>query len=107
MFGFMPVWWVLGGLYLLWPVFALVLAVILLTHGRVRTPMGVTTWLVMIAIIAISATRMDRITGFFMYGLRLGFIVGALIVYLYVYNALRAGQDGSGCSGHCASSGSG
>ena len=93
MFGCMPVWWVLGGLYLLWPVFALVLAVILLTHGRVRTPMGVTVWLVMIAIILVSATRMDRLTGFFMYGLRLGFIVGALIVYLYVYNALRAGME--------------
>ena len=36
---------------------------------------------------------MDRLTGFFMYGLRLGFIVGALIVYLYVYNALRAGME--------------
>ena len=91
MFGGMPLWWALGGLYLFWPIFALVLAVILLTHGRVRTPMGMTTWVLLIAIIVVSATRMDRITGFFMYGLRLGFIVGALIVYLYVYNALRAG----------------
>jgi hypothetical protein len=50
MFGFMPLWWVLGGLYLLWPVFALVLAVILLSHGQVRSPLGVTTWLVLIAV---------------------------------------------------------
>jgi polysaccharide biosynthesis protein PslJ len=93
MFGLMPLWWAVGGLYLFWPLFALVLGVILLTRGRVLTPTGVTTWLLLIAVIVVSATRMDRVTAFFMYGLRLGFIVGALIVYLYVYNALRSGMS--------------
>jgi len=91
MFGLMPLWWAMGGLYLFWPMFALVLAVILLTHGRVATPMGVTVWLVLIAIVVVSVTRLDRVTALFMFGLRLGFMVAALIIYLYVYNALRAG----------------
>lgn len=90
-FALMPLWWVAGGLYLFWPLFALLLAAVLLTHGRVTTPTGTVTWLVLIAVILVSATRMDRITGFFMFGVRLAFIVGALLVYLYVYHALRGG----------------
>ena len=91
MFALLPLWWVLGGLYLFWPLLALVLAVVLLTHGRVVTPTGVTAWLVLIAIIAVSATRVEKFTALLMYGLRFGFIAAALIVYLYVYNAARHG----------------
>lgn len=87
----MPLWWALGGLYLFWPLFALVLPVVLLTHGRVATPTGVTVWLLLIAIVVVSITRLDRVTALFMVGLRLGFMIGALVVYVYVYNALRAG----------------
>jgi hypothetical protein len=91
MFGLMPLWWVLGGLYLFWPLLALVLAVVMLTHGRIATPMGVTAWLLLIAIVVVSVTRLDRVTALFMFGLRLGFMIGALVVYVYVYNAVRAG----------------
>ena len=34
MFGLVPLWWLLGGLYLFWGAFALVLAIVLLTRGR-------------------------------------------------------------------------
>ena len=58
MFGLMPLWWAAGALYLFWPLFALILGVVLLTRGRVATPIGVTTWLLLIAVIVVSATRM-------------------------------------------------
>jgi len=91
MFGMVPVWWLLGGLHLFWPLFAVVLAVVLLNRGQVVMPSGSALWLVLIGLIVVSATRMEKVTGLFMYGLRLGFVLAAFVVYLYVYNAVRAG----------------
>jgi hypothetical protein len=91
LFSLLPLWWAAGALYLFWPLLALVLAVVLLTRGRIAVPIPVVIWLVLIAVIAVSATRVDRLSALVMFGLRLGFIVAALIVYLYVYNAARAG----------------
>ena len=54
-------------------------------------PTGSVLWLVLIGLIVVSATRMEKATGFFMYGLRLGFVLSAFVVYLYVYNAARGG----------------
>ncbi|WP_236718013.1 O-antigen ligase family protein [Actinoplanes sp. TFC3] len=91
MFGMVPLWWALGGLYLFWPVFTVVLGVVLLSRGRIRMPTGWTLWLMMISLIVISATRLEKITSFIMYGLRLSFVVSAFLIYLYVYNAARSG----------------
>jgi hypothetical protein len=91
MFALMPVWWLLGGLYLFWPLFAALLAVLLVLRGRVALPTGALAWLVLIGLMAVSATRLPKMTGLFGVGLRLGFAVSALIVYLYVYNAARSG----------------
>src|SRR5689334_15960645 len=91
MFGMVPFWWVLGGLNLIWPVFAVVLGVVLLSRGKVRMPAGWSLWLVLIGLIVVSGTRLEKVTSVFMYGLRLGFVVVAFVVYLYVYNAARNG----------------
>jgi hypothetical protein len=93
MFGLAPVWWLLGGLHLFWPVLAAVLAALLITRGRVMLPTGSVTWLVLVALIVVSAVRMDRASGFLMYALRLAFILSAFVVYLYVYNAARSGTS--------------
>ncbi|MFJ6197535.1 O-antigen ligase family protein [Micromonospora sp. NPDC092111] len=91
MFGLMPLWWLLGGLQLCWPLFGLLLAAFLVTRGRVSLPTGATWWLALIAVVVVSATRMDRASGLFMYSLRLGFLGTAFVVYVYVYNAAREG----------------
>lgn len=91
MFGLMPIWWLLGGLYLFWPLFAAVLGILLVSRGRVVLPSGALAWLALIGIMAVSATQLPKVSGFFGFGLRLGFAVSALIVYLYVYNAARSG----------------
>ncbi|GAA2516903.1 O-antigen ligase family protein [Winogradskya humida] len=91
MFGMVPFWWVLGGLNLIWPVFSVVLGVVLLSRGKVRMPTGWSLWLVLIGLIVVSGTRLEKVTSVFMYGLRLGFVVVAFVVYLYVYNAARNG----------------
>ncbi|MEU7907580.1 O-antigen ligase family protein [Actinoplanes sp. NPDC049118] len=91
MFGLMPLWWVLGGLQLFWPFLGLLLAVVLVSRGRIGLPAGSALWLVFLAIVVVSLTRMDRASGVFMFSLRLGLLATALVVYLYVYNAARDG----------------
>ncbi|GAA3929157.1 O-antigen ligase family protein [Actinoplanes auranticolor] len=92
MFGAMPLWWVLGGLQLFWPLFGLLLAVVLVARGRISLPAGSALWLVLLALVLVSVTRLDRASGLFMFSLRLGFLATAFVVYLYVYNA---GRDGA------------
>jgi polysaccharide biosynthesis protein PslJ len=91
MFSLMPLWWVAGGFYLLWAALSLVLLIVLLVHGRLAAPPGLTIWLLFVAIVAVSATRVEKLTAVFMFGLKFSFMIAALIVYLYVYNAAREG----------------
>ncbi|MBB4760814.1 O-antigen ligase family protein [Amorphoplanes digitatis] len=91
MFGLMPLWWGLGLLHLGWPLFGLALAVVLASRGRITLPAGSAMWLVLAAVVVVSATRVESATALVMPGLRLGFLITAFIVYLYVYNAARDG----------------
>jgi polysaccharide biosynthesis protein PslJ len=91
MFGLMPLWWVLGGASLFWPVLGLMLGVVLLSRGRLLLPTGWALWLGLLGLMVLSVVRLDKVTSLFMWGLRFGFALAAFIVYLYVYNAARAG----------------
>ncbi|MEV5448116.1 hypothetical protein AB0N23_37285, partial [Streptomyces sp. NPDC052644] len=91
MFAAMPLWWLLGGLYLGWTLFGTLLAVVLLTHDRVAWPPGSALWFVLVGLIVVSATRLEKASSLLVYGLRLGFVLTALVVYLYVYTAARQG----------------
>ncbi|SCL19803.1 O-antigen ligase like membrane protein [Micromonospora pallida] len=90
MFGLVLVWWLLGGLYLLWAPLALVLGVVLMVRGQVRLPPGWALWAVLVALMALSFLRLDG-NGLVGFVLRFGFVVAAFLVYLYVYNAARSG----------------
>ena len=63
--------------------------VLLTTRGRVRLPAGTSLWLILLAVIALSATRLDRITQLFVFTLRYGHLLTAFIVGVYVYNLAR------------------
>ena len=91
MFGLMPLWWALGGFYLGWSAFGLVLLGLMVTRGRVALPAGTACWLVLLALVLLSFTRLERATAYLTSGLRLGFMVTALIVCVYVYNLVRDG----------------
>ncbi|WFE66673.1 hypothetical protein [Micromonospora sp. WMMD714] len=91
MFGLVPLWWALGGFYLGWSAFGLVLLGLMVTRGRVALPAGTACWLVLLALVLLSFTRLDRATAYLTSGLRLGFMVTALIVCVYVYNLVRDG----------------
>jgi hypothetical protein len=89
MFGLMPLWWALGVWYFVWPFFGAAMFVLLTTRGRVRLPTGTALWLVLLAVIALSATRLDRVTQLFVFILRYGHLLTAFIVGVYVYNLAR------------------
>lgn len=91
MFGLLPLWWVLGAWYLIWPVFGLLLAAILLTRGKMLVPTGTPFWLAFLALVGLSATMIDRPTGYLTFGLRYGYMITAFMVGLYVYNLVREG----------------
>lgn len=89
MFAFMPLWWVLGAWYLAWPFFGLLLAALLVVRGGVRLPTGTACWLIFLGIVVISATRLTRVTALLTFGLRIGHLLTAFLVGLYVYNLAR------------------
>jgi hypothetical protein len=89
MFGLMPLWWLLGAWYLIWPLLGLVLGALLLQRGTVAMPTGTTCWLIFLGIAAISATRLDRPTALLTFGLRFGHLLTAFLVGLYVYAMAR------------------
>jgi O-antigen ligase/polysaccharide polymerase Wzy-like membrane protein len=89
MFALMPVWWALGVWYFVWPFFGLILFVLLATRGSVRRPTGTPLWLLFLALVAISAIRLERSTQLLIFGLRLGHLVTAFLVGVYVYNLRR------------------
>ncbi|MFF5172934.1 O-antigen ligase family protein [Micromonospora sp. NPDC000089] len=91
MFGLVPIWWALGAFYLGWSVFGVLLLALLVARGRVALPAGAACWLVFLALVLLSATRLDRGTAYLTSGLRLGYLVTALVVGVYVYNLVRDG----------------
>ncbi|MGB2570662.1 O-antigen ligase family protein [Micromonospora citrea] len=93
MFGLVPIWWALGAFYLGWSVFGVVLLALLVTRGRVPLPAGAACWLVFLVVVLLSATRLDRVTAYFTFGLRYGFLATALVVCVYVYTLIREGAS--------------
>ena len=89
MFGLMPLWWALGVWYFIWPFFGVAMFVLLCVRGKVRLPAGTVLWLVFLAIVAVSVTRLERTTTLIVFGLRYGHLITAFIVGLYVYNLAR------------------
>jgi hypothetical protein len=89
--GLVPLWWSLGLFFLGWPALGLLLAVVLLTRGRIIWPPATRWWLLLVALVLLSAVRIDRPTGYLTFGLRVGFLVTAFVVYVYVYTVAREG----------------
>jgi O-antigen ligase len=93
MFGALPVFWLTGGLFLLWPLLGLLLVVLLLARrGTVALPAGTGVWLLFCALVVLSAGRLPDPGAALVAVLRFGFYVTALAIGLYVYTALREGQ---------------
>lgn len=89
MFGLVPLWWLLGGFYAVWPVFGVLLLALLAVRGRAALPAGTVCWLAFLALAVISAVQLSQGTQAATLALRLAFYLTALVVCVYVYTAVR------------------
>lgn len=89
MFGLVPLWWVLGAFYAVWPVFGVLLVALLAARGRAALPAGTVCWLAFLGLALISAVRLSQGTQAATLALRLAFYVTALAVGVYAYTAVR------------------
>jgi len=91
MFGLTPLWWVLGGFYLFWPVGGALLVAVLIRRGGVELPRVVGWWLAFLGLAVLSLFRLPIGGAWATPLLRLSFYLTALAVLGYVYLALREG----------------
>lgn len=92
MFGLVPVWWVAGAFYAVWPVFGALLLALLAVRGRVRLPAGTGCWLLFCALAALSAVQLRQGTELASAGFRMSFYLTALVAGGYAYTV--AGERG-------------
>lgn len=93
MFGLVPLWWLAGAFYLIWPLFGAVLLALLMVRGRVPLPPATGIWLLFLALVLLSATQLPSPVSLLPFGLRLGCYVTALVVGVYVYGYARERAD--------------
>lgn len=87
LFAGLPVWWVLGLIEFVWPVFTLAMLARLVVRGRVRVPRGFGLWMLFVFWMLASVMQVDtggRLLGFY---LRAVFYVSASILLLFVVNS--------------------
>jgi O-antigen ligase/polysaccharide polymerase Wzy-like membrane protein len=92
MFGLVPVWWVAGAFYAVWPVFGALLLALLALRGRVRLPAGTGCWVVFCALAALSAVQVRQGTELLSAVFRMSFYLTALVAGVYAYTV--AGERG-------------
>ncbi|MGQ5264211.1 O-antigen ligase family protein [Micromonospora sp. ZYX-F-536] len=93
MFGLVPLWWLAGAFYLVWPLLGAVLLAMLIVRGRVPLPPATGIWLLFLTLVLLSATRLSSPVSLLPFGLRLGYYLTALVVGVYVYVYARERAD--------------
>ncbi|MFI7521596.1 O-antigen ligase family protein [Micromonospora globbae] len=93
MFGLVPLWWLAGAFYLGWSLLGALLFALLVVRGRVPLPPATGLWLLFLALVVVSATRLTSSGSVPAFGLRLGFYVTAIVVGVYVYALARERAD--------------
>ncbi|MGK5739742.1 O-antigen ligase family protein [Micromonospora sp. URMC 103] len=93
MFGLVPLWWLAGAFYLGWSLLGAFLLALLLVRGRTPLPPATGLWLLFLALVLVSATRLTSSGSIPAFALRLGFYVTALVVGVYAYTLARERAD--------------
>lgn len=81
--------WLMGLNYLIWPVIGLSLLVGLFVRGDVRVPPRFGLWMVFLAFVMISSTRLTAPDRAMSYGYRFSMYFSATMLLLYIYNTPR------------------
>lgn len=82
-----PVWWALGFAWLAVVGTAVVMAVLLIQHGRVELPRGFAIWAVFLVFSTAAAIEVNDVLRLVGFAVRAANYIGATVVLLYAYNA--------------------
>lgn len=82
-----PLWWALGGAYLIWPVLTFPLLLSLLLRGNVRFPPAFGVWLLFLGWMLLSSLKLQGFSFSFIW--RASIYGSATVLYLYVFNSPR------------------
>ncbi len=82
--------WLMGLNYLIWPLIGLCLLIGLFVRGDIRVPPRFGLWMVFLAFVLISATRLTAPDRAMSYGYRFSMYFSATMLLLYLYNTPRS-----------------
>ena len=85
----LPLWWVLGAAYFIWPLLTLPLLLSLVLRGGIRVPPRFGLWLLFLGWSLVSVVELHRQLSLLLFAYRGSLYVSATILFLYVFNASR------------------
>jgi hypothetical protein len=85
----LPVWWLLGLSFFMWPLITLPLVYPLLRRGELRVPRRFGIWFVFLGWMFASGVELSSVTRTIAWSWRLSFYLSATILFLYIYNTSR------------------
>jgi hypothetical protein len=85
----LPVWWLLGLSFFMWPLITLPLVYPLFRRGELRVPRRFGIWLVFIAWMVASGVELASPTRAIAWSWRLSFYLSATVLFLWIYNTSR------------------
>ncbi len=85
----LPVWWLLGLSFFMWPLITLPLVYPLFRRGELRVPRRFGIWLVFLAWMVASGVELASPTRAIAWSWRLSFYLSATVLFLWIYNTSR------------------
>jgi polysaccharide biosynthesis protein PslJ len=85
----LPLWWLAGLSFFMWPLIALPLVYPLLRRGQLRAPRRFGVWLVFLAWMVASGAELQSASRAIAWSWRLSFYLSATVLFLYIYNTSR------------------
>jgi O-antigen ligase len=96
LFVALPIWWVLGAAYFIWPLVTFPLFFAFLLRGEIKIPPRFGLWLLFLAWMLIASLQAEGGSSIFVVLYRVSLYVSATLLFLYVFNAKRDGlPDGT------------
>jgi polysaccharide biosynthesis protein PslJ len=84
--GLIPLWWLMGASFFMWPLIAMPLIAAMVVRGRIRAPRRFGIWLLFILWVIASGVELNDPNRALAWGWRLSFYVAGAAVLLYLVN---------------------
>jgi O-Antigen ligase len=88
-FTLLPLWWLLGLSFFMWPLIALPLVYPMFRRGELRVPRRFGIWLLFIGWMIASGVELSSPSRMIAWSWRLSFYLSATMIFLWIYNTSR------------------